>query len=148
MKAADADDAFLEELGSAGFELEELTVSTALDTVVSFYRERRFEDVSLDDDGDMLLCEWGFSAEEDELVVAFVRQLRTTGDDGELRQLRLALVFELIDAIADAKPGHTEWCFHPDDADDLRGAVREEPWFEELEEIEPSDVSLDYDDAE
>lgn len=148
MKAADADDAFLEELGSAGLELEELTASSALDAMVSFYRERRFSDVSLDDDGDMLVCEWGFSADEDELVVAFVRQLRTTGDDGELKQLRLSLVFELTDETAETKPGHTEWCFHPDDADDLRAAVREEPWFAELEETVASDASLDSDDTD
>jgi len=148
MKAADADEAFLEELGSSGLELEELTATTALDAMVSFYRERRFEDVSLDDDGDMLVCEWGFSADEDELVVAFVRQLKSTGEDGELKQLRLSLVFELTDGTADTKPGHTEWCFHPDDADDLRGSVREEPWFEELDDSEATDVSLDFDSAE
>lgn len=100
--------------------------SQALATLARWYREAR-ADVELDEDGDMLLAEWGpvhAFGEAPRWEFAAVRQLLWDDADGEqvIWQLRLAWDTSAPPAI---RSGHA-WCDAPDELEAWLDAIRAE----------------------
>ncbi len=56
MKPSQSEPAFRKRLGVP---VEAVTPRRALDAMLAFYAEQPAEDVAIDEDGDMLLYEWG-----------------------------------------------------------------------------------------
>ncbi|WP_067833664.1 hypothetical protein [Nocardia lijiangensis] len=59
MRALDLENAFLRYLGNHGRTLDNLDATTAIGSMIMFYAHHRVTDVDIDDDGDMLLFQWG-----------------------------------------------------------------------------------------
>ena len=59
MEAAQAKDHFERFLSIRGLTIADLGAEQATDTMVAFYVERPVSGVNLDEDGDMLLFQWG-----------------------------------------------------------------------------------------
>ena len=91
MKSAESEKALKMRLNRP---LESLTARSALGAMFAFYTEQSADDVALDEDGDMLVYEWGvysFTGPET-FQLSITRQFITTDDD-EPYQLRLTLHF-------------------------------------------------------
>ncbi len=83
-RIAFAEKAFLRILGNHGWTLEQLSVDEGVDAMLEFYREHRAQHTDLDDEGDMLLVQWGNG------ILDLTRQLIRSGSpDNPIRQLSL-----------------------------------------------------------
>src|SRR5690349_3068548 len=97
MKASDSEDALKKRLGLL---IDTITPRRALDTMFAFYAQQRADDVAIDQDGDMLLYEWGvYDFDEPEsFQLDITRQFIVTDEDqpyqDEPYQLHLTLHFE------------------------------------------------------
>ena len=92
--------------------LAAMTVREALALMVRFYEGERVEGVDIDNDGDMLLVQWGPYAEHNGYTIDLVRQLIAAGQqDAEPTQLHLRCVItdeDVSDIAAD-----NVWCDTP-----------------------------------
>ena len=103
MKPRIASTRFLKRLEAAGVTLNALTPAAGFEALLAFYGEERAEGCDPDQDGDVLLFQWGTNDWGDgpEFEVDITRQLIDDMDD-EPRQL--ALTFEFDAAVAPKGP--------------------------------------------
>ena len=84
-RIAFAEKAFIRILGNHGWALDTITVEQGVDAMLEFYTQHRAQHTDLDDDGDMLLVQWGNG------IVDLTRQLIRSGSaDSPIRQLSLS----------------------------------------------------------
>lgn len=125
-----------------GRPLEALTARRALRAMLGFYVGQRAEDVDVDEDGDMLLFEWGvygFTGPES-FQFTLTRQFIVTGED-EPYQLHLTLHFDPDDALR-AIPGGSRWCRSPGESSAFGQFVESSAPFNAVADAEPSRVEL------
>lgn len=118
-----------------------LTVQRVLDEMTAWYRDHRVEGAALDEDGDMLLVQWGASrllvvsgptdlrtlgdedlvfADQEVKYLNVTRQVFATGEHGEAEfddsavQMSITIGFALADG---NEPGANLWIHSPDDID-------------------------------
>ena len=131
---------FQEYLGESISRLSHLQV---IDQMLDFYESERASDaVPLDEDGDMLLFQWGDM--EDEFHLSLTRQLIGIDADGDQTMYQLIAVFrfEATDELEDIDSG-SDWCMSPEDLDDFRDALLRSPAYEACfsEEVASADLS-------
>ena len=120
MKVADALTEFRDHLTNRRLDVDGLDASSAVDAMLGFYVDVRADDVNLDDDGDMLLFQWGIYDWGDgpSFQYDITRQLITEsphqGDDDAFWQLSLMLHFPAEPATR-ALGGGERWCSRPAD---------------------------------
>ena len=96
MLAAEAQQEFERFLAASGARVVDLDVPSAVEAMLAFYAGVRAEDCDLDQDGDMLLYQWGTydRGEGPRFELNLTRQLMIDGsDDDEIWQL--SLTFQL-----------------------------------------------------
>lgn len=124
MKARSAKTRFLKRLEAAGQSLDTLTPAVGVEAMLAYYVEERVDGCHLDEDGDMLLFQWGTNdwGEGPAFEVSIVRQLMVADDEEEEpRQLDLRFRFEPA-AGASAGEGN-RWCEAPDRLAEFRRFV-------------------------
>ena len=139
MKPADSEDVLKQRLGQP---VDTITARHAVDAMFAFYAEQRADDVVIEEDGDMLLYEWGiysFSGPES-FQFDITRQFIVTGED-EPYQLHLTLHFVPTDALRQIKNGN-EWCHSPDELPAFRQSVESSAAFGTLADAKPSRLEL------
>ena len=111
---ADDFERFLE---ARGLTLDELDAEQATRGMVDFYIERPADDVDVDEDGDMLLFQWGSYGS---FQYNITRQLITQDEDDEdeIWQLSLTLHYPEDDDARGLGSGE-RWCYSPDDLDEF-----------------------------
>jgi hypothetical protein len=118
----------LARLPRCGRDLASLTLSQAVDSMLGFYSAERAEGCRLgDDQGDMLLYEWGtFSTiNPGHFQVGMTRQFTTDpGGDDEIRQLQLTFLFASSPTLDAMGKGH-RWCDSPDDLREFRQFIQD-----------------------
>lgn len=117
-------------LSQRGLTVDGLNWTTAIDTMLDFYLQVRAEDAGTDQ-GDMLLFQWSVTEDPDGRSQAsyyITRQLIKAGscEDEDFRQLNLCLTFQL-DAPPDVAQGGSRWCDRPEDVEELRAFIRDNP---------------------
>jgi hypothetical protein len=114
MDAREALVAFEGLLASRGLTTDDLDAVTAVDAMLEFYLGTRFGDVDSDEDGDMLLFEWGTFNAGSSFYYEMTRQLITNGscDDDAFSQLSLTLKYD-ADADAQTIRSSCRWCMRP-----------------------------------
>ena len=119
-------DRFLDFLTIAGLNLDSLTPAIGLERMLEFYAHHRVDHCQIDEDGDMLLYQWGLYdwGEGEHFEWNITRQLLTAAGDGdeEIAQLSLTFRFEAEpswDALGDGEM----WCDEPGDVEHFRTAV-------------------------
>ena len=125
-----------------GLPVEAATPRRALEAMSTFYAEQQAEEVAIDEDGDMLLYEWGvysFTGPE-AFQFGLTRQFLITDED-EPYQLHLTLHFPPTDALRQLGSG-SEWCRSPEELPAFRQAVQASAPFEALADTRPSRVEL------
>jgi hypothetical protein len=123
----------------------EVSVPVGIDAMIDFYRNTRADDCPLDNDGDMLLFQWGTYDRGDglELELNITRQfIRADAEDDEIWQLSLTFFFPQ-NAIARGN----RWCHTPDEADDFAKFVRSHAAYAAVAHAAPVRVALDFECA-
>ncbi|MCA9171956.1 MAG: hypothetical protein KDB23_30020, partial [Planctomycetales bacterium] len=93
-----------------------LTVSQGLTAMLDFYRSHRADDCSVDNDGDMLLYQWGMSRRgaSEQFLFNMTRQFIIDGqaEDENIWQLSLTFRFASTHALQRLQAGN-KWCSSP-----------------------------------
>lgn len=127
--------------------LDRLTLSTAPLVMVSWYLLQPVEDVDLESDGDMLLCQWGTYDWGDGPTFEYdmTRQL-TVDEPGELDPLiwQVSLTLQFPPQAGEGAGRGQRWCHHPGGLEDLQTfAMAAEP-VRRLDRKPPLRVKLDF----
>jgi hypothetical protein len=105
---------FLKRLAAAGQSVDALTPAAGSEALLAFYAEERADGCDPDDDGDMLLFEWGVNDWGDgpAFEITLTRQL-VAADGEEPRQLALTFRFDPA-AVPNGLKSGSKWCESPD----------------------------------
>ena len=144
MRSVDALGELQRLIESRGATLETLSVHDGLATMMEHYRTARADDCSLDEDGDMLLFQWGTYdwGRGPFFEIDLTRQFATgDGDDENIWQLSLTFMFWPTRTLA---AGH-RWCARPGELDEFARFLWSHPALALTDE--PVRVELDYNPA-
>ena len=145
MKPRAAKTRLLKRLETAGLSTAMLTPAAGFEAMLAFYEEERAEGCAIDEDGDMLLCQWGTNdwGEGPAFEVDITRQLIVTDDeDDEPRQLSLTFSFD--PAVGQGKRSGNRWCHTPNDLPEFRQFVTASPAIAAVAGQSPLSVELRY----
>ena len=136
--------AFETYLGASFDRLDHLQV---IDQLLDFYEGERATDCApLNEDGDLLLFQWG---EGDEgFHLRLTRQL--IGEDADGDQTRFQLIvdfhFDPTDELEEIEPG-SDYCMSPEDLGDFREALLRSPAYEACFSEEPVSSELRWEEV-
>jgi hypothetical protein len=142
MKPRAAKTRFLKRLEAAGQSLDALTPAAGVEAMLAYYAEERADGCPLDEEGDMLLFQWGTQdwGEEPAFEVSIVRQLIAAGDEKEPRQLDLRFRFE--PAVGASAGERNRWCESPDRLSAFRRFVIGSAALKAVGRLSPKSVKL------
>jgi hypothetical protein len=111
MKPGAAKTRFLKRLEAAGLSLDSLTPAAGVEAMMTYYAEERAEGCPFEDDGDMLLFEWGNYdwGKGPAFEVAITRQLIVPDDENE-EPRQLGLTFRFDPSIGNTVGKGNRWC--------------------------------------
>lgn len=112
-------------LRERGYNEARFSAADLLDVAVLFYTQHRAVDCDIENDGDMLLYQWGVYQFDGLKLFKFdiTRQfIGAGGEDDELYQLSMALKFPVNEAVQSISAGNV-WCDSPDRVSDFRKTV-------------------------
>ena len=142
-KALDACRAFFIQ---QGVNIDVLRFESTIAAFFDFYRDEQAEGCALDDDGDMLLFEWGTVdwGEGEHFELSLARQLIFGPGDGKIWQLKLTYAFEPTGPFRALGDGN-RWCAAPEDLGDYRNAVLDsDPYRTAADHAEIGIVSIGF----
>ena len=103
------------------------SVSATFEAMLTFYRDERAEGCVIEDDGDMLLFQWGTSMGAKTFEVDLTRQFISEADeDSEIWQLHVTYRLP-IDAATKSLGGGDRWCPSPSELDTFATWLRAHP---------------------
>ena len=143
MKLLTAKTKFVKRIAAAGISVNDMTVKAGIEAMFDFYADERADGCEIEDDGDMLLFQWGTNdwGDGEAFEVSITRQLTATNDDP--RQLALTFRFDPAYAPKGASEGN-RWCESPKDLDEFRRFVAESKAMEIACKVVPESVELRY----
>ena len=145
MKPEKSEQIFRARLRSAGHDLATLLPKDGIAAMLDFYVAERAEGCPVEEDGDMLLFQWGHDSEGN-YYLDLTRQFSTGDGDEHLFQLALTFVFAAPPdgaAIADGN----KWFETPEDADAARAFIESNAAYLRLKDSRAVTVTLVYDRA-
>ena len=145
MKPKQSLKALTERIEATGASLANLTAAEGVAAMLSFYADERADGCDLDEDGDMLLYQWGVypsgrSGETFQLDIT--RQFILPRQD-EPYQLSLTFHFPATPKLTKIKPGD-EWCSSPDEMKGFRETVLKSPAYRAVAKDAPKRIELDF----
>lgn len=125
-------------------QIETLSVADGLTAFVEFYRVERADDARLEDDGDMLLFQFGPAVGDNAGVeINITRQFILPEDiEPDTPMWQLGLTW-LCAQTAGAARAENEWCHHPDDAPEFLQRMLAHPVVATAETGAARDATLD-----
>ena len=144
MKPRSAKTQFLKRLAATGLSLAALTPFAGIEAMLAFYADERADGCDLDDDGDMLLFQWGTYdwGEGPAFEVNITRQLIVSADEEEPRQL--ALTFRFDPSAAPRGADGNQWCESLSELAKFRKFVTTSKALKAVKERSPSSVALRF----
>ncbi|MFO0952841.1 MAG: hypothetical protein U0835_17165 [Isosphaeraceae bacterium] len=145
MKPRSAKTEFMKRLDDSGLSLDTLTVVAGVEAMLAYYAEERADGCPIDEDGDMILFQWGTYdwGQGPAFEVSIVRQLIVPRSaNQEPRQLDLRLRFEPEAGAAAGRA--SRWCESPDDLPAFRRFLAESPAIRAVGGLRPMSVELRY----
>ncbi len=145
MKPGAAKTRFLKRLEAAQLSLEALTPAAGVEAMLSYYADERADGCDLDEDGDMLLFQWGTYDWGDgpSFEVNLTRQLMVTDDGAEPRQLGLTFRFTPDHAPSRLKDGN-KWCESPGGLAAFRRFITGSKAIQAVGHLTPAVVELQF----
>ncbi len=127
---------------SLGKSASELTARDGIAAMCDFYTDMRVDGAAIENDRDMLLCQWGvdtFNA-PDTFQLNVTRQLNIAG---ESQPYQLALIFNYpaVDTLKQIDFGN-QWCRSPGDLPAFRQFVESSAAFKAVADVKPARVDL------
>jgi hypothetical protein len=141
MKPAESENELRKRLGQAP---EQLTPREAFKVMCDFYANERADGANLDEDGDMLLYQWGvysFSKPES-FRIGITRQFMVHGED-EPYQLHLTYHYKPSDALHNVGASN-QWCPSPGDLSQFRQFIDNSAAFKAVADTKADRVELHY----
>lgn len=146
MKTREALKQFEEFLADKKVDIHAAPPKQGLMALVLFYRDVRAEDVELMADGDMLLYQWGTYdwGQGEQFELNLTRQLMYVADEeDDIFQLSLTYRYPPTDDLR-ALGKQEQWCFHPEELDDLVAILQASEPYTRLEAEPAQAVELDF----
>ena len=137
--------AFEQHLSLGGRAASAITVSEGVEAMLAFYASERCEECVLEEDGDMLLFQWGTYTWGDSthFELDITRQLMLSDSDDE-GILQLSLTFRFLPAAElNALGSGNEWCDTPFGLPAFRAYIDACLAFKRVSNRVPSEVALD-----
>jgi len=126
-----------------GDPLDGFTAFKGIAAMIAFYSEQRAQGVVVEEDGDMLLFQWGTTpVEPEEFYVNITRQFIHTDQD-EPYQLSLSFYFPATTSLASLKSGN-RWCQSPDGIAELSKFLASSPAIDAVGSALPKRVELGF----
>ncbi|WP_133179372.1 hypothetical protein [Shewanella decolorationis] len=129
---------FLKELG---YDIANLTVENATNAMINFYKLQRVEGCDIENDGDMLLWQWG-NGRKSQYRFELTRQF-ILDDECEPFQLSLCLYFDNSSRFLNIEDGN-EWCGTPLSVDEFYNKILNSTIYEAVNEMVSTNVTLTY----
>lgn len=120
----------------------------AVALVLKFYEQTRVEGCALDEDGDMLLGQWGiydFTGQEwfhFDLTRQFI--LGDSEDDEDINQLSLTLFFDPIPDLR-AIQADNKWCASLDDLTEFENFIKDSAAYQVITSLKPAKIEMNFD---
>ncbi|MDB6030362.1 MAG: hypothetical protein JWM16_700 [Verrucomicrobiales bacterium] len=147
MKPEDAQEDFEQRIEESGSDIADLTLAQGIRMMLDFYRDARAEGCPLDDDGDMLLFQWGAydSGEGKHFQVDITRQflLNENDEDGEISQLSFTFLY-LPSDFHDSLGEGNEWCSSPTEVASFESFILKNAAYQAVKDKPTEGVELDY----
>ncbi len=133
-------------IADSGSTLSALSAAEAIRFMLTFYRDLRADDCPLEEDGDMLLFQWGAYnwSKGGSYEYDITRQFTVSdseGDDG-MSQLSLTVHFAVTDALRALKGDR--WCSSPAEVNEFEQFIRSNAATEAVATLKPVKVTLDW----
>jgi len=115
----------------------------AIRHMLGFYRQIRASGCPVEEDGDMLLFQWGVYnwGHGETYSYDITRQFILSDGDGEISQLSLTVHFSVTDLLRSLKEGN-RWCGSPDEADEFESFIRDHEATRVIETVQPLRTTL------
>ena len=148
MQPSESKQRFEQFVAAAGRAVDDLGPADAAHFVLAFYRQVRADDCPLDQDGDMLLFQWGAHdfGQGETYRYDLTRQFIAGGeeeDDQEMSQLSLTLHFAATAPLRALAPGK-RWCALPAAADEFARFVARQEVTALVAPLRPSRIMLEW----
>ena len=123
-------------------DLENLTARQGIDAMLRFYEKKRAEGPRLDEDGDMLLYQWGTNSylNPTSFTLDITRQF-ILPDEDEPYQLSLTFHYPMA-AIFEKLDSGNQWCHLPAETASFRKFVESSDVYISVADAKPSKVEL------
>lgn len=126
--------------------LEEFSPSEGIALMLDFYRDERVDNCLLEQDGDMLLFEWGCydMGDGDFFNCSITRQLiEADAADDQIYQLRLEFLYTPTEEFRSLVNGN-HWCQTPADLETFRSSIFSSPSFLSIQSARPVKMNIRY----
>lgn len=147
MHPSDSVSTFQDSLATAGMTVDELTPAAALAQMAVFYLDVRAEKCIMDEEGDVLVFQWGVNEQEPEptFQLEFSRHFIEPGDEDEdgMSQMSLILHYAITPALEELEPGVYE-CSSPTDLMEFEKTILASPAYQAITGLKPQETTLDW----
>jgi hypothetical protein len=131
----------------SGTPMSSLTPAQGVRIMLDFYRDVRADGCELEEDGDMLLFQWGTHdcGEGESFQFDITRQfmLSESEDDDAISQLSFTFHFKPSPELAKLEDGN-QWCSTPDDLEELESFITGSAAHAAVATARPAKVTLEY----
>lgn len=138
--------AFAKVLEARKTELSDLIPGTGFALMCAFYATRRAERCDIEQDGDMLLFQWGVggAGSAERFTLEITRQFMWgSGESAEIRHLSLSFTYAATPELRAIGAGNG-WCQSPVELEEFVTFVTTSRAYQLLEQVEAPKVSLNY----
>jgi hypothetical protein len=145
MKVSSAKKQFLELTKAKVPELSSLSPAEGISLMLAFYDDEQADGCNIDEDGDMLLCQWGCYdwGQGESFEFNITRQFtETEGEDEGIRQLSLTFKFKPVDSLRNLADGNL-WCHSPGEIREFRSLIETSVAYRAVTKIKPAKVTLE-----
>jgi hypothetical protein len=127
-----------------GKPVEQLTPREAIAAMCDFYADERADGADLDEDGDMLLYQWGiYSFGKPEAFQIDITRQFMVADEDEPYQLHWTCFFKPTDALRKINSSN-QWCSSPDELPQFRKFVEASDAFKAVGDSKPDRVEVGF----
>lgn len=139
-------------ISQSGIEMPQLTLAQGIRLMIEFYQDARADGCEFDQDGDMLLFQWGtynwgdgpsFQCDITRQFIVSDAENDAEDDDPVISQLSLRFHFP-PSAQFDAIKSSNEWCQTPHDLAAFEAFITENDAYRAVQDSRPSKVVLRY----
>jgi hypothetical protein len=132
-------------LKEKSLKLSSLAPATGMLLILDFYQNERADGCEVEEDGDMLLYQWGcYDWGEGEWFQFDITRQFIDGqhEDEDIRQLSLTFKFSPTESLRKLKDG-SRWCHSPDEIDAFRSYIELSSAYKAISKATPAEVSLE-----